>query len=397
MKINYVITQIPRLFLQVIEMIVITLISFFYKQRDKYKNAWLFCERGTDAGDNAFWMFKYVRENHPEINAYYIINSSKANHYDKVKNLGPTIEFNSFEQKIAFVLAKKYICTHYGYVTKWNYTIYKKLFGKHKKYVFLQHGITTEDISLSVTKYVTNFDLFITSTRQEYESIITNKAYGYNKEVKLTGLARFDNLNDFKLKNQILFMPTWRSYIFPIKEQISDNEFSNSEYFKKLNSLINNKKLIYFLEENNIDFIFFPHYETQKYIKNFKTSSKKVIIARQSSYNVQDLLKESKILITDYSSVFFDFAYMKKPIIYYQFDQDIYFNYHYKKGYFNYLKDGFGPVYINEEDIVKYLIKIYKNDSKMEKKYENIVNRTFIFRDNLNCERIYNEIIKLGE
>ena len=63
------------------------------------------------------------------------------------------------------------------------------------------------------------------------------------------------------------------------------------------------------------------------------------------NYDVQDLLKRSKILITDYSSVFYDFAYMKKEVIYYQFDYNDFFKKHYEIGNFNFEKNGFGPIF----------------------------------------------------
>ena len=65
------------------------------------------------------------------------------------------------------------------------------------------------------------------------------------------------------------------------------------------------------------------------------------------------MLKESSMLITDYSSVFFDVAYMHKPIIYYQFDRDAFRQGHYQEGYFSY-DDGFGPVAFDTESLLKY-------------------------------------------
>ena len=47
-------------------------------------------------------------------------------------------------------------------------------------------------------------------------------------------------------------------------------------------------------------------------------------------------MKKCKYLITDYSSVFFDVAYMKKNIIFYQFDNIKFQLEHYNKGYLNY-------------------------------------------------------------
>ena len=189
-------------------------------------------------------------------------------------------------------------------------------------------------------------------------------------------------------------MPTWRKNIvnpsYIKKKQLDDSIFLNSLYFEKYSSLLNNKELHKFLEEHNYNLIFYPHYEIQQYLKYFSTNSKNIFIASKEKFDVQTLLKESKLLITDYSSVFFDFAYMKKPLLYYHFDEG-----HYKKGYFDYVKDGFGKV-ISEEKILIENIKIaFENNFEMEKEYINRVNECFTFVDNKNCERIYSEIIKI--
>ena len=397
-----IIKKIPKFFIQFLDMVLWHVILLFYPKKQMYKNAWLICERGVEAQDNGYWMFKYIKEKHPEINCYYIINKNNKKDYDKVKKLGPVIELGSFEHKIAFLMSKVLISTHLGTIINWNYLLYKKLFYRknNKKFIWLQHGIIKDDISNIVNKNIISLDIFVTSTVDEANSIKENPNYGFIDEVKLTGLARFDNLNHYKLKNQILFMPTWRSYILTPsykKEKLSDKElFLNSDYYETINSFLNNKEIIKLLKESNTKLIFYPHFEIQKYLNLFNIKEdNNIILANKEEYNVQTLLKESKLLITDYSSVFFDFAYMKKPTILYQFDQDEYFKKHYQKGYFDYKKDCFGDICVTEKELLNSLKKIINNNFKIEDKYLNKVNKTFKYFDNKNCERIYEEILKI--
>ena len=58
---------------------------------------------------------------------------------------------------------------------------------------------------------------------------------------------------------------------------------------------------------------------------------------------------KAMVMITDFSTVAFDFAYLKKPLIYYQFDN----NYHFdvESGYFDYDEMGFGPVAKTSEEL----------------------------------------------
>ena len=77
MKISIIelVKKIPRFSGYLLQMIFYYIVSIFYKDREKYKDAWLICERGTEARDNGYWMFKYIREKHPEQKIYYIIDS----------------------------------------------------------------------------------------------------------------------------------------------------------------------------------------------------------------------------------------------------------------------------------------------------------------------------------
>ncbi|MDN5576950.1 MAG: CDP-glycerol glycerophosphotransferase family protein, partial [Lactococcus lactis] len=89
---------------------------------------------------------------------------------------------------------------------------------------------------------------------------------------------------------------------------------------------------------------------------------------------------------------FFDIAYLKKPIIFFQFDYEKYRETQYQEGYFNY-KKSFGPVIENEKGVIKYLKHITMQD--VAKKYQDRENNFFEFRDTNNCKRIYDEVVKV--
>ena len=126
----------------------------------------------------------------------------------------------------------------------------------------------------------------------------------------------------------------------------------------------------------------------QRYIKYFDTENDNIVIADKDNYDVQELLMDSKLLITDYSSIFFDFAYMKKPLIHYCFDELM----HYKPGYFDFRKEGFGKVASSEDEVVRLIKKYIDNNFKLDNMYENRIDKVFNIRDNKNCERVFNEI-----
>ena len=110
--------------------------------------------------------------------------------------------------------------------------------------------------------------------------------------------------------------------------------------------------------------------------------------------NRQEILIESSLLITDYSNIFFDFAYLKKPIIYAQFDYDEYRNNHFKEGYFDYKKDGFGPICYNINCTINAIISQIENDCILKKFYQNKIKKFFYYFDEQNNKRIYLEILR---
>ena len=98
-------------------------------------------------------------------------------------------------------------------------------------------------------------------------------------------------------------------------------------------------------------------------------------------------------MITDYSSVAFDFAYLKKPVIYSQFDAESFYQNHvWGKGYFTYEENGFGPITRDLESTVLTLIDYIEHDCKMKQEYVDKVEDFFAFTDRNNCERVYNAI-----
>ena len=248
-------------------------------------------------------------------------------------------------------------------------------------HVFLQHGViknTHEGLFGDVCK---SLDLFVCGAKPEYEFIF-NEFHYKNDVPQYTGLARYDLLSDYKTNSQIIFMPTWRASL----SGVSDEVFTNSEFFKNWSSLINNEKLIQSCQKNNLKIKFYLHYSFQNYSHLFKGNDI-VTIVKFGEEVVQDLLKESKLLVTDFSSVYFDFGYMKKPVVYYQFDESTFNNEHYTKGYFEYRRDGFGDVCSKTDEAVKSIIDVIENGFNVERKYLDRMNTNFIYSKSFNARK----------
>ena len=357
-----------------------------------YKNLWLVMERGFDARDNGYWFFRYLREQHPEINARFVIDSSSPD-YDKVAKLGETVEYRSARHYLMYLAADRLISTHVQPVAPDLMAYYHmRQIGIHPrgKEIFLQHGIIKDEMKWM--RYPTlKVDFFASGGKMEYDYLVSE--FGFPEGViQYTGLCRFDNLiRGNQPSNEILVMPTWRGWQYPQGEQ-----FYETAFYKHFQSMLENPRLLSLLEEKDLKLIFYPHIELQKELDKFKSPSDRVVLAGWQNYDVQELLMRCSLLVTDYSSVFFDAGYMEKPVIYYQFDMEEFLKYHYQKGYFSYEDHGFGPVVETEEALVDAICECAGNGFQMQKEYRERLDAFYPLRDELNCERTYQIVSRMG-
>ena len=350
------------------------------------KKIWLFMDRRYQADDNAEHLYKYSIKQNDGIKKYFTIYRDSKD-FARLKKLGNIIPFYSIKQRLIYLFADKVISSHP------DENILNPFWGKNIKYyaglinsgkIFLQHGVTKDDISGWLKKSDKNLELLVSVSEMELNSFYKYK-YNYDRGiVQVLGFPRFDNLENISDKKQILIMPSWRenlSYIY--KSQIN-----KSEYFKKINSLINNEKLINLANKHGYKIIFKPHPLVYEFIDLFNKKNE-IIFDEQSSY--QELFNNSSILITDYSSVAFDFSYNKKPVVYYQYGDD----YNFKKGYFNYQTMGFGEVTSDESELLHIIENYLINNCEMKDIYKKRVDKFYMFNDKDNSKRVYGAIRKL--
>lgn len=395
MKVKYFFHQLKFVkfkdFLACFLFIIALPISWFWKL--KHKKLWLVCERADEARDNGYWFFKYVIENYPEQDCAYALKRKSVD-YEKVNSLGgKIIEFGSLKHWIYYLSAEVNISSQKEGKPNAAVCHLLEIYGLRKnKRVYLKHGIVKDDLKWHYYD-VTKMWLYICSAEREME--YCREKFGYPKEsIVLTGLCRFDNLDkELTEKNTIFIMPTSREWLArPIKEykKYDDIEsFENTEYFNAWKSILENDVFNKWIEKYGLKVIFFLHPNMQKYAKYFIGLKTKAEILCSNDIDLQYMLKKAGLLITDYSSVFFDFAYMKKPLLYYQFDIDKFREGHYQQGYFSYEKDGFGCVCESSDALVDNFCELVSNNLIMPQKYLAKVESFFGFNDKKNCERTY--------
>ncbi|TSB48386.1 CDP-glycerol:glycerophosphate glycerophosphotransferase [Alkalicoccobacillus porphyridii] len=367
-------------------------------KRNKKHSIHLYMDRIDKADDSAEVLMRYVNGlKETNVKNYFILDKQSPDFTRLQKEFNP-IGYKTAKHKFLFLLADKLISTHCDRFIYQPFTGTENYFKdlKEYKFVFLQHGIIKDDMSNWLKRYDKNFKLFVTSAKLEYDSIVGGNYSFTDKQVKLTGLPRFDRLTDTSssVKKKILVMPTWRQHLInefsnKINARPYSETFKESDYFKRWNQFLNDPTVISYARANGYELVFVPHPSIRQQLVDFNLENV-TLAPYEESYS--SILTKGNLLITDYSSVYFDFAYMKKPMLYYHFDTG---NWDNESGYFSYDEMGFGDIVTSHEALVSSVIHLLENDCLMSQKYQERVENFYPYTDQNNSERVHKEIMKL--
>lgn len=370
--------------------------------QEKYREAWALMDRDVQADDNAEHLYRYLRNSRPEVNAYFVLRRSSHDWTRLGRDGFKLIPFGGIRHKLLMLNAKNLISSHIDqYIVG---AVKKTVFGGrlNHRLVFLQHGVLEKDIADWLNSK--DLDLFVTSAPRERDAIIKpGSRYKFSgREVVLTGLPRHDRLLSHTQSERIvLVMPTWRKSLTGASkpgtfERETNPAFTSSEYFKQWNALLQSKTLSALARKYDCKIVFYPHANMQPYAHLFHLPENGELRSHANG-SIQDMFKSAALMITDYSSVAAEFAYMRRPLIYFQFDRTEAFGgaHIYQKGYFEYETDGFGPVFEHFKDVVTEVSAVLERGGVMAPEYLARAEAFLPLRDGRNCERMCEAIMAL--
>lgn len=385
--------------------VIPALVYAFFLRITRKEEIWLFSERRGEARDNAAALFEYVSKNKKHISAYYAIETTSAD-YERLKEFkNRIIEFGTVKHYAIYFACKAIISSQKHNGPSELITFLMRLLNiNNHKVIFLGHGITKDNADW-LHYDNSRFRLFCCGAYTEYQYV--KKEFGYPKDyVCFTGgLCRYDLFNskdskDLKsISNKedvVLILPTWRNWLVKGDPKMrlieKTDDFRSSLYFEAWTSFIKSEYLQRIAQKYKVTFVFYPHPVMQRYIEDFETDSENVIIANQEKFKLGELINNAKLLITDYSSVYFDFIYQNKPILFYQFDYLNYRQYQYREGYFDYTNNNVGKAFDAREPLLQELENIVREHYTVSSEYIAESNKHFPVKDKSNCERTYNAI-----
>lgn len=296
------------------------------------KKILLEAQHGGEISGNIFYILKELSTN-DEYNSYKLYVSCKASSKQKIKNILDTYGIKNIE--LVSVYSFKYMKAVASAKYLFNDNTFLPFFTKKEEQVYLNtwHGTPLKTLGKGIKNAMHNIgntqknfvsaDYLLYPNKYTMEHMLDDYMLRNlaNGTCLLAGYPRntifFDTERCSQLRKEFgrgnakiyAYMPTWRGAIGDI-DRNANNQLN--QYLESLDKLLNNDEILYVnlhpIATKNLDFSTFSH--IKKFPENLET---------------YDFLNCTDCLVTDYSSVFYDYAVTRKKCILFTYDEEEYF------------------------------------------------------------------------
>lgn len=369
------------------------LLSFISPNKDKKKIVLVGGNLGEKYEDNAAVFHKHLIENHADkVTAYWLYDPKKST--EEGKQIQNAVALGSFRNYLLFFKADH---SFHGHSLMYDIapSVDKFLFLNRKtKITHISHGIEgfkkiliqKEDVPL-----LKRTDYFNCASQYEKDLKLGEWKIPEHKLI-VTGFPRFDrfpgNTPSPKVK-RILMMMTWREWLFDLTEE----EFVESAYFKNTLGLISHEGIRKLIADNDMQMRVALHPFMRKFEKHFRGLDHPESGIEFQDFNhssIEKAIVENDMLLTDITSVSWDFLYLNKPIIFNMFDQEEYLA---RRGsYLNLDTDLYGYKADSIEEVYQYLKRIVDEDITSNEWYPK-ASQFIDYFDQNNCKRLAKRVI----
>ena len=357
---------------------------------------------GKQYSDNPRAMYEYMLEKCPQYNMYWSFDRKSINHF-KDKNINSV---KRFSPKWFLLMARaKYWVTnsrlplwipkpkHTIYIQTWHGTPLKKL-ATDMNEVHMP-GTTTSNYKKEFLIEVQKWDYLVSPNG--YSTEVFRRAFQFKKNIIESGYPRNDYLyssnheeaiSNLKKrmglpfdKKVILYAPTWRDNQYGTWDRIGKYKFDLELDLNKMRAELGEGYIIilrlHYLVAENVDLTLF-----KRFLFDF------------SKYeDIRDLYLVSDMLITDYSSVFFDYANLNRPIIFFVYDIEEYRD-ELRGFYLDFEKEAPGPLFKSTEQLINGIKEIDTNEFQKTNKFTAFRNKFCSLEQGKSTKRVIDNIFK---
>ena len=383
------------------------LISNVISWREAYRNTyedfkgrriWAYYDKVYKAGDNGEYAIRYAAGQDDGIEKLFYIDPD-CNDWNRLKSQGyKVIDPNSMEGILIAMHAEVIYMTHIPPYRKLGIPDSALKYVKDlldAKVIRLYHGFP---ITRSSSYAQISDDAVAVAICSSYEKeLYTDEDNCYiDSQIIASGMPRYDDLIS-ENKRQILFAPTWRpsltGKVLLSGATLYNEEFKNSLYYKMYAEILSDPKVIETARQTGYKLIMFLHPTLSEQTCDFEKNDVVDSLSCTQDIDYVTIMKQSDLMVTDYSSVQYDFAYMRKPVLYFHAPELPYW----RKINFDYEKLGFGEICRNTGEMADLLCEYMLQDCKLKPYYEERIDDFFIHSDHSAGKRLYESTIKIVE
>lgn len=312
-------------------------------------DTWVLMDRVGEAGDNAEAFYRWIRENRPRTDLRFVLDRTSSDWVRLDAEGFRLVAYASAEhrdlQRHARVLVSSQ--AREEVVQPFDPEVDG---GPAWRVVFLQHGVAKGDLSRWFNQK--DFALVLASAAPEARSFDGESPYRLTPmEVTLTPQPRLHELTAADAARsgpprRVLVAPTWRRWLSErTAGEAAAQQVADSAYVRHWTELLRHPELLRTARERGLVVTFLPHPNAREAFADVELPGG-VEVVTEVPVRYRDLLVDSAVLVTDYSSVTFDLAWLGRPTVYFQFDEAEFFGgrHNERRGWFDYRRDGFGPV-----------------------------------------------------
>ncbi len=375
--------------------IPLKMLNFLLRPYFSRQKIWLFFDKIYKGGDSSEYMYRYAAKQKDGIKKYYLLDPACPD-YARMKKDGlrPLVR-GSLKHRLIFLNADLVIASNSTVFAFNDYPVAKTLPFRgdfRLDTACVQHGMSVQKIALAQHRLRDNTKLYFCASKYEIENL-SKPVYGYEgyDALKLTGVPRYDGLKN-RAEKIIVLSPTWRmNSAVPVSKNEGvardyNPHFRETDYYRIYNSLINDPRLLASAKKHGYRIQYVLHPIVSPQAEDFTKNDFVEIIPSTGDMSYEKIFCEGALMVTDFSGVQFDFAYMRKPVVYLH-HQDI--PQHYEEGTFHYTTMGFGEICKTNEELIDVLCRYMENNCEMPDIYRERADDFFYYSDHNNCERIY--------
>lgn len=363
--------------------------------RKRYADSWVLMDGIEAAGCNGEALFRWLRAEHPEVNAWFVLAEGAQDWSRLRREFGKrVVAHGSLDWRVLMAHCAHLLASHADDEIVRPPDI-AEFTAPSWRFTFLQHGVISEDLSGWLGGKP--IDLFLTSTRGELESVAGDgSAYPFTtKEVRLTGLPRFDELLETGAahgpgaRDLVLVAPTWRRWLGP--------DAVDSDFVRQWTALLSSEALAEECRRQRLTLVFQPHPHLAALAARMSLPDHVQVESGRGPVS-EDWIARARVVVTDYSSIAFDAAYVDRPVVYFQFDRELALTGGHlgREGWFDHRRDGFGPVATSAADTVQAVLDTLAHGPAPVSPYAERMAAAFPQRDGLCCQRVFDAVSALS-